>query len=196
LFHLWIPNALALSGDYAWFYEGFTNYQALRASQRLGLLNFDDYLAALARAYDNYEPLRERDTLSLVEASARRWSGANALVYHKGMLAAALYDLKLREATSGKRSLDDVYRELFRRARGDARGRNGNELALEVLKDVAGGRDFAARLIAVAQQIDLGAELSPFGLKVETSGARHQVAVSNSLTNSQRDLLRQIGYNR
>jgi hypothetical protein len=196
LFHLWIPNALALTGDYAWFYEGFTNYQALRASQRLGFLNFDDYLAALARADDNYELLRERDTLSLIESSARRWSGANALVYHKGMLVAALYDLKLREATRGRHSLDDVYRELFRRARARVGDRDGNALALDVLKEIAGGRDFAARLVAVAQKLDLGAELSPFGLTVEPFGARHQVVVSNHLTNSQRDLLRQIGYNK
>ncbi|PYS68153.1 MAG: hypothetical protein DMF73_17510 [Acidobacteria bacterium] len=27
-FHLWVPNGLALSGDYDWFYEGFTIYQA------------------------------------------------------------------------------------------------------------------------------------------------------------------------
>jgi predicted metalloprotease with PDZ domain len=195
LFHLWIPNALSLAGDYAWFYEGFTNYQALRASQRLGFLNFDDYLAALARAYDGYEPLRDGDTLPLVEASQRRWSGANALVYHKGMLAAAIYDLQLRAATRGRRSLDDVYRELLRRARAGSGTRDGDALVLDVLKDVAAGEDFAARLVAVAHKIELGAELSPFGVKVETLGARHQLGVSNSLTGSQRDLLRQIGYN-
>ncbi|MCA1606713.1 MAG: hypothetical protein LC775_14870, partial [Acidobacteria bacterium] len=29
LFHLWVPNTLALEGDYDWFFEGFTLYQAL-----------------------------------------------------------------------------------------------------------------------------------------------------------------------
>jgi hypothetical protein len=196
LFHLWIPNALALTGEYAWFYEGFTNYQALRASQRLNFLNFDDYLAALARAYDSYELMRETDTLSLVEASARRWSGTNALVYHKGMLAAAIYDLNLRSVTRGKRSLDDVYRELFRRARTVGDSRDGNTLVLDTLKSVAGGRDFAARLVVVPHKIDLGSELSTFGLTVETFGASHQVIVANSLSGWQRDLLRQVGYNR
>jgi plasmid stability protein len=195
LFHLWVPNALNLTGDYAWFYEGFTNYQAVRASQRLGFLNFDDYLAALALSYDAYEPTRETDTLPLVEASRRRWTGANALVYHKGMLAAAIYDLHLRAATRGKRSLDDVYRELFRRSQVGSGERDGNALALDVLKDVAGGKDFAASFVAVSHKIDLGAELSPFGIKVETYGARHHLVVSNTLTGSQRDLLRQIGYN-
>jgi predicted metalloprotease with PDZ domain len=196
LFHLWVPNGLGLSGDYDWFYEGFTNYQALRASQRLGFLSFDDYLAALANAYDNYAVLKQQDTASLVEASARRWSGASALVYHKGMLVAALYDLQLRRATKGRRSLDDVYRDLFRRAQQDTRGRDGNAVVLDALKEVAGGKDFAARFVAVAQRIDLSAELSPFGLSVESIGARHQISVADSLSGSQRDLLRQIGYNK
>ena len=30
LFHLWIPNNLALTGNYDWFYEGFTVYKALK----------------------------------------------------------------------------------------------------------------------------------------------------------------------
>jgi hypothetical protein len=52
LFHLWVPNALRLTGDYAWFYEGFTNYQALLVGMRRGQLTFRDYLNALGRAYD------------------------------------------------------------------------------------------------------------------------------------------------
>lgn len=196
LFHLWIPNALALTGEYAWFYEGFTNYQALRTSQRLGFLNFDDYLAALARAYDSYEPLREGDTLSLIESSARRWTGANALIYHKGMLTAAIYDLNLRSATHGKRSLDDVYRELWRRSRLGGGASDGNALALDALRHIANGAEFASRFVAVAQKTDLDRELNPFGLRVEAVGARYQIVVVNPLSSSQRDLLRQVGYNR
>ena len=42
LFHLWVPNGLALEGEYDWFYEGFTNYVALRAGMRRGQLTFHD----------------------------------------------------------------------------------------------------------------------------------------------------------
>ncbi|MCA1557955.1 MAG: hypothetical protein LC731_05375, partial [Acidobacteria bacterium] len=34
LFHLWVPNALALDGNYDWFYEGFTLYQAMDGRAR------------------------------------------------------------------------------------------------------------------------------------------------------------------
>src|SRR5205814_1010733 len=44
LFHLWVPNGLTLDGEYDWFYEGFTNYEALRVGMRRGQLTFQDYL--------------------------------------------------------------------------------------------------------------------------------------------------------
>src|SRR6185437_16217136 len=48
LFHLWVPNSLKLEGDYDWFFEGFTLYQALRMDLRLGLISFEDYLETIA----------------------------------------------------------------------------------------------------------------------------------------------------
>jgi hypothetical protein len=195
LFHLWIPNALRLGGDYDWFYEGFTNYQALRASQLLGFITFDGELDALARAYDACESAKDRGAASLVEASSRRWSGANALIYNKGTLVAALYDLRLRKLTGGKRSLDDLYRALFRDARASAGARDGNAFVIAKLNEVAGDREIVARFVEGTGEIDLGAELSPYGLRVERAGARTHIFVSNQLSGSQRDLLRQIGYN-
>jgi predicted metalloprotease with PDZ domain len=183
-------------GDYDWFYEGFTNYQALRASQRLGELTFGDYLDALARTSDAYDALKAQDTVSLLEASSRRWTGSNALVYHKGMLVAALYDLRLRSATGGKRSLDDVYRALYRSAQTGSRGRDGNSVVLGALEEAPFGREFTDRFIRGVQKVDLPAELQAYGLRLERAGGRSRVTVSNSLRGSQRDLLRQIGYNK
>jgi hypothetical protein len=195
LFHLWVPNGLGLVGDYAWFYEGFTNYEALRASQRLGYLSFDDYLAALARADDAYELSKPQDAVSLLEASARRWSGSDTFIYNKGMLVAALYDLGLRKSSGGKRSLEDVYSAFFRRAQTLPRGRDANATVLSVLDEVAGAGNFTTRFVKGVEKIDLGAELMPYGLRVERVGSRSRIAVSNSLSGSQRDLLRRIGYN-
>lgn len=195
LFHLWVPNGLPLTGDYAWFYEGFTNYQALRVSQRLGFINFNDYLDALARAYDGYLFAREREPTSLLDASSRRWTGSNALVYHKGMVVAALYDLSLRSTSGGRRSLEDVYRELFRVARATTQGRDANAVALEVLERAAAGASFTLRLIKSTQPLDLGSELQRFGLEVSSAGGRTRITVARPLSGSQRDLLRQIGYN-
>ena len=49
LFHLWIPNNLDLTGNYDWFYEGFTVYQALRTGLQMNQIRFEDFLATPKR---------------------------------------------------------------------------------------------------------------------------------------------------
>lgn len=195
LFHLWVPNGLALDGDYDWFYEGFTIYQAMRASQRLNILTFQDCLNAVARAFDTYSLAPARDQLSLIEASQRRWTTSPALVYQKGMLVAFLYDLTLRSQTSGKRSMDDVYREIFRRHRTGLPRAQGNDAVIAALSQMPGMQDFAATYIRTPAAITLSMWLTRFGLRVETFGIRTRITVSDSLNREQRDLLRRLGYN-
>ena len=197
LLHLWVPNALALEGDYDWFYEGFTLYQSTRLGVRLGHLTFQDYLNALGRAFDAYHSSRRGAELSLLEASRRRWiGGGSAAVYSKGMLVAFLYDLTLRLRTSNKHSLDDVYRDLFRRHSSPAPRRDANDAVAEVLRGAAGVmHDFTARYVQNPLQLDLAAELAPFGLQAESLGARTRLSVAPRLTRTQRDLLRNLGYN-
>ncbi|MGB7922785.1 MAG: hypothetical protein WCF57_06015 [Pyrinomonadaceae bacterium] len=196
LFHLWIPNGLpALDGNYDWFYEGFTMYQAMRAGLRLRLLTFPDYLNSMGRAYDLYRAAKESDKASLLQASEQRWAGATMLVYNKGMLAAFLYDLTLRQRSNGKRSLDDVYRDLFRRHTAAETGKDANAAVIAVLNNNGEMQDFTRRYVESAAMIDLEAALAPFGLRVERGGARTHVTVADSLTRSQRDLLRKFGYN-
>lgn len=194
LFHLWVPNALPLDGDYDWFYEGFTLYQALRAGMRAGHLTFQDYLNALGRAFDGYKAAKGAKELSLLEASQRRWTVGSAYVYHKGMLVAFLYDLTLMRA-GGKNSLDDVYRELFRRHRSAEKRENGNRAVLDVLASMNGMRSFTERYIQNPTEINLASEIEPFGLRVEPVGVRTHVGVSESLDRPRRELLRKLGYN-
>jgi len=195
LLHLWVPNGLALSGNYDWFYEGFTVYQSMRASVQLGYLTFQDYLDSLARAYDNYLTQRERDNLSLVDASAQRWGGNSGLIYHKGMLVAALYDLNLRHSSRGKRRLDDVYRSLFRQHQTNSERPEGNAAVINALDSVAGSSEFSKRYIRSANRLDLTTALETFGLKVGINKTRTQITVGRMLSRSQSDLLRQMGYN-
>jgi predicted metalloprotease with PDZ domain len=195
LFHLWIPNGLHLDGNYDWFYEGFTLYQALRAAVRLNLLTFQDYLNALGRAFDAYKSAQGREKLSLIEASERRWTLSPALVYNKGMLSAFLYDLSLRQKTKGKRSLDDVYRELFRLGSASQARRDGNQMALAALNNAGEMQDVTRVYIQSASAIDLAAAIAPFGLRLEPGGVRTRIAVADSLSGAQRDLLRKFGYN-
>jgi predicted metalloprotease with PDZ domain len=195
LFHLWVPNGLALDGDYDWFYEGFTIYQAMRASQRLNLLTFQDVLNAVARAIDTYSLTATRDNLSLVEASQRRWTTNPSVIYQKAMVVAFLYDLTVRIQTGNKRSLEEVYRELFRRHRAGLPRALGNDAVIKAMSDVAGMHDFAARYIRMPTPIDLSNQFARFGLRVETLGMRTRISVNDTLNREQRDLLRRLGYN-
>jgi predicted metalloprotease with PDZ domain len=195
LFHLWIPNGVALDGHYDWFYEGFTQYQALRTSVRLGTLTFQEFLDAIGGAFDAYRAMIDRDKYSLVEASERRWTGAPGIVYHKGLLTAFLYDLTLREKTGGKRSLDDVYRELFRSYRRTDARTDSNAAVIKTLSEALESPFFARQYVTSASTIDLSSGIAPFGLTIEQGGVRTRLAIADSPTRKQRDLLRQLGYN-
>lgn len=204
--HFWAPNGLTLSGDYDWFYEGFTIYQAARTSVRLELLTFPEFLNAIGRAYDAYRVGLDRDRWSLVEASRRRWTSGESSVYSKSMVIAFLYDLNVRSQSRSKRSLDDVYRNIFRAYRVPeagagagtlmaGQGSDGNEVAIKSLDSYSGIKDFGRLFIRNAVTINLQEQLAPFGLRVETIGLRTHISVSETLTRQQRDLLHELGYN-
>jgi hypothetical protein len=199
LFHFWVPNGLAVTPDYDWFYEGFTMYQAARAAVRLDLLTFEQFLDAIADAYGGSQT-PEAQNLSLIEASKQRWTAGASTVYSKAMVIAFLYDLNLRWQTKGKRSLDDVYRNILRRpivksapvSQSDA---DGNAMAVAALRSEMTDQDFVNRFVVARGSIDLEKELAPFGLHVEKPGVRNHIVVGAQLTGRQRDLLKQLGYN-
>ncbi len=197
-FHLWIPNGVALSGDYDWFYEGFTMYQAARAAVRLEFISWPEFLNAIARAHDGSAAVATTQPLSLIDASKQRWTTGSASVYSKAMVAAFIYDLSLRSETGGKRSLDDVYRKIFRehsrRAPVKQAEADGNAVAMEALRTELSSPDFVNRFVSAPVSIDLAKELAPFGLRVEKMVRTH-ISVSDNITKRQRDLLKQLGYN-
>lgn len=198
VFHLWIPNNVALSGDYDWFYEGFTMYQAARAAVRLGLVTWPEFLNAIARAYDGSLASTSTRPLSLVDASKQRWTIGAPSVYSKAMVIAFIYDLNLRNQTGGKRSLDDVYRKVFRdhprQSAVKQTEADGNAVVPTALRSELSSQNFVERFITAPVSIDLKNELAPFGLRVEKLVRTH-ISVSDDLSKRQRDLLKQLGYN-
>jgi predicted metalloprotease with PDZ domain len=202
LLHLWVPNGLELEGDYDWFYEGFTVYQAAVTAVRLGLLTFPEFLTAISRAYDAYAGAPDRDRRSLVDASRTRWTGGSSAVYSKSMVVALLYDLSLRRQSRGKRSLNNVYRKLFEEYRSNKPDTtrpkpviDGNDAVGALLGAEGGMQDFVDRYIRNPGSINLQTELEEAGLQVETFALRTRISVNEKLSKPQRDLLRELGYN-
>lgn len=192
LFHLWVPNSLRLAGDYDWFFEGFTLYQALLTARESKLISFQGYLDTLGRVYDSYRS--NADHLSLIEASERRWTGSNSAVYDKGMLVAFLYDLMLREESNGKAGLSEKYRGLFREY--STKAANGNEAIMSILISSSATGEFLRSHVESKKSLDLEALLNRYGLLVDSGGSQTHLRVADNPGKDQIRLLRTLGYKR
>lgn len=109
IFHYW--NGSRLRGaDYAtsqWFQEGFTEYVANLSLARAGVIDPDGLRKKLSEHVANYRRL----TATLEGGGTRK----GPPLYSGGALVAFSWDVMIREATGGKRSLGDFLRELWRR---------------------------------------------------------------------------------
>jgi len=188
--HLWVPNALPLSGDYVWFFEGFTLYTALLTALELKAIDFQEFLDTLARVYDSY--ISYPNVLSLIEASERRWTHPWPVVYDKGMLVAFLYDLVWRKASGGKTTLVSLYRQLF--SEGAANRADGNDVIIKLLSSTAEATELATAYISGKKDLELDRYLASFGLVLDTSGKSSRLTVINKLDENQKRLLKSLGY--
>lgn len=168
MFHFYLPNAFQIRENFDWFWEGFTRYVALLTLARLRLIGQREYLDAIAAEYESYwfNPLRNQ--ISLIEVSPEKFSsGAKYdLVYRKGMLVAALYDLELRWQSRGKLNVADVAKKLYQNYA--LRGREiGNR---EVLDEMSKIGDFSRLIrddIEGVRDIDLNERVKRYGLVME-----------------------------
>jgi predicted metalloprotease with PDZ domain len=188
LFHFWVPNSLALSGDYDWFFEGFTLYQALRTDLRLGLIRFENYLETIARVNESYLASPKHDELSLIAASERRWTGSSSLIYDKGMLVAFIYDLLRRKLSNCQESSEDLYRQLFQfHPTGQP---NANETIIRILSEYEGMEHFVKRYVQGVERINLESALAEYGLQVKRDTSRVRLAPGSKLSKEQKELLK------
>jgi predicted metalloprotease with PDZ domain len=111
-----------------WFFEGFTSYFDDLFLLRSGLIDAPRYLKLLGRAMNGVRQTPGQQVQSVAEASYDAWvkyyradeNTPNATIsyYTKGSLIALMLDLALR--ATGKTTLDDVMRALWRDAPGGA----------------------------------------------------------------------------
>jgi predicted metalloprotease with PDZ domain len=115
-----------------WAFEGLTSYYDDLALVRSGLITPEQYLESLGRSITQLLRTPGREKQSLADSSFDAWTkyyrqdenSPNAIVsyYGKGSLVGLCLDLHIREATAGRKSLDDVMRALWKK-----HGRNGLE---------------------------------------------------------------------
>ncbi len=134
--------------DLLWFSEGGTVYYEYRLLNRAGLMSRDRILERLGSTIATYENAPGRRHQSAALSSLDTWSGyfgrnehaTNTTIsyYDIGCGLCLLLDLKIREASQGRASLDDVMRTLYRTfAKGQKRGFTDREFR-EVCERAAG----------------------------------------------------------
>ena len=193
IFHLWMPNNLALSGNYDWFYEGFAVYQALKTGVDLNRIRFEDFLDTLAQAFDLDKAQTRK--VSMVEASKTNASGANNQAYARGMLAAFLCDISMLRASGGKRSVADVLREIYRKHHLPNNMQDGNQAVLDALREREELKPIVEKYVEGVEKIDWAADLNDAGIEQTIENSFVKLKLKTKLTGRQKDLLNELGYN-
>ncbi len=158
-----------------WVFEGITSYYDDLALVRSGLITPESYLELLGQTATRVLRGAGRRRQSIEESSFDAWTkfykpdanASNAVVsyYAKGALVALCLDLKLRDETDGRVSLDDVMKEAWSRW-GDS-GEGMPEHGLERLcLDVSGVdlQDFFDATVRGTGELPLEAMLQTHGV--------------------------------
>ncbi|MBW7861757.1 MAG: PDZ domain-containing protein [Rhodocyclaceae bacterium] len=185
-----------------WLFEGFTSYYDDLAMVRSGVIGVGDYLALLGKTISNVLRGSGRLKQSVAESSFDAWTkyyrqdenAPNAIVsyYAKGALIGLALDLRLRKASRGRRSLDDVMRLLWQR-HGQTGAGVEEEGIFDLVAEVAaqdasdGGRGLAAwlrRTVDGTVDLPLARELAAFGIEFRAEAANSAPTLGIKLAGS------------
>ena len=121
-FHLWNGEAAVSAsgipeGELKWFSEGFTDYYADLTLLRAGVLDDAAFIERINARLREYAANPHARTATSAVLGERYWASRdyNRLPYVKGALVAWMVDLRIRRATGGARTLDDVMRAVVAR---------------------------------------------------------------------------------
>ena len=157
-----------------WVAEGFTDYYADVLPKRAGLESRDEFLDGISNQIEQVQTIPGRLVTPVNMASFDTWikqyrpdeNSVNTVIsyYTKGAVLGFVLDARIRAATNGAKSLDDVMRLAFERYSG-ARGFTPEQFR-QVASEVAGtdlGAWFRGAL-ETTEEIDYGPALEWYGL--------------------------------
>ncbi len=151
-----------------WVSEGITDYYADLAEVRGGVVDAAGFYALTSAKIDE---IGHTAPFSLDDASLNTWihpqDGTGYSYYPKGSLAGLMLDVIIRDASSNRRSLDTVMRELYESTYKKGRGFTHDDFWGAVSR-AAGGRnmdEFERKYVA-------GREAYPWPTVLKTAGMR------------------------
>ena len=164
-----------------WIAEGFTDYYADLQVERAGLQTRDEYLEDLSNTIELLQTTPGRLVQSAEMASFDAWikyyrpdentNNSSISYYTKGTVIALLLDAKIRKATNGAKSLDDVMRLAYQKFSGP-RGYTPDQFR-GVAEDVAGTnlKAFWESAVEGRGELDYTEALAAYGLRFKPAGA-------------------------
>jgi predicted metalloprotease with PDZ domain len=167
VFHRW--NGYALAGtDYAssqWFQEGFTDYAANDAMLRAGVIDDRRSLDRLSTELTRYSKL----TTPLAHPGTHK----GPPLYGGGALVALCWDILVRDATDGRKTLRDLWPLLWQQTDGGKKAYTWIDInaALDKLTPYDWNR-FYQTYIDESERLPLADVLPLAGLRVASSGDR------------------------
>src|SRR6185312_6977678 len=105
-----------------WVSEGLSVYYEDLVLVRAGLMTKDQYLTGMARAIGKFENSSGRHYQSATESSLNTWNSGSGVggdrnttisYYDNGAMLGAMLDLKIRQSSANRKSLDDVMRGMY-----------------------------------------------------------------------------------
>src|SRR5436190_2905174 len=162
-----------------WIAEGFTDYYADLQVLRAGLQTRDEYLDDLSSTIELLQTTPGRLVQSAEMASFDAWikyyrpdensNNTSISYYTKGTVIAFLLDAKIRKATNGSKSLDDVMRTAYQRFSG-AKGYTPEEFRA-VAEQIAGVSltSFWESSVEGTRELDYSEALDTFGLRFKAA---------------------------
>src|SRR6187431_58518 len=158
-----------------WIAEGVTDYYADLTLHRAGLITRDEYLDSLSDKIEELQTTPGRLVQSAEMASFDAWikyyrpdeNSINTSIsyYTKGSVVALLLDARVRKATNGARSLDDVMKAAYEKYSG-TRGYTADEFRV-VVEQVAGVslKAFWDQAVTGTDELDYKEALETLGLR-------------------------------
>jgi predicted metalloprotease with PDZ domain len=158
-----------------WIVEGFTDYYADLQVESAGLQTRDEYLEDLSNTIELLQTTPGRLVQSAEMASFDAWikfyrpdensNNTSISYYTKGTVIAFLLDAKIRAATKGSKSLDDVMRAAYQKYSGPKGYTEGEFRA--VAEQVAGInlKPFFASAVEGTGEVDYREALEALGLR-------------------------------
>jgi predicted metalloprotease with PDZ domain len=157
-----------------WISEGVTSYYSSLLVERAGLRTEDEYLASLSSLIGGLQNAPGRLLQSVEQSSLDVWNNSNSGVnpnantvsyYNKGNVLGLLLDARIRRATDGRKSFDDVMRLAYKRYGGD-RGFTPDEFRA-VAEEIAAGdlKNWFTRSVSSVEELDYSDLLEWYGLR-------------------------------